>query len=105
MRVDEERLLIRCAVRRLPEEVKPATAIVRVGESQHFEIVAYGSDGLAIEGAFAFFVSSNSAVASVDGSGLATGLSPGAAVIRAQLGGVTAEATLLVNNASGSTPR
>jgi hypothetical protein len=45
-------------------------------------------------------------VASVDGSGLATGLSPGAAVIRAQLGGgVTAEATLLVNNAPGSTPR
>ena len=86
-------------------EVKPATAIVRVGDSQRFEIVAYGSDGLAIEGAFAFFVSSNTAVASVDGSGLATGLSPGAAVIRAQLGGVTAEATLLVNNAPGSTPR
>jgi uncharacterized protein YjdB len=87
-------------------EVKPATAIVRVGESQRFEIVAYGSDGMAIEGAFAFFVSSNPAVASVDGSGLATGLSPGAAVIRAQLGGgVTAEATLLVNNAPGSTPR
>jgi len=86
-------------------EVKPATAIVRVGDSQHFEIVAYGSDGLAIEGAFAFFVSSNPAVASVDGSGLATGLSAGAAVIRAQLGGVTAEATLLVNNAPGSTPR
>jgi trimeric autotransporter adhesin len=86
-------------------EVKPATAIVRVGDSQHFEIVAYGSDGLAIEGAFAFFVSSNPAVASVDGSGLATGLSPGAAVIRAQLGGVTAEATLLVNNAPSSAPR
>jgi uncharacterized protein YjdB len=86
-------------------EVKPATAIVRVGDSQRFEIVAYGNDGLAIEGAFAFFVSSNPAVASVDGSGLATGLSPGAAVVRAQLGGVTAEATLLVNNVTGSVPR
>jgi uncharacterized protein YjdB len=86
-------------------EVKPATAIVRVGESQRFEIAAYGADGLAIEGAFAFFVSSNPAVATVDGSGLATGLSVGAAVIRAQLGGVTAEATLLVNSVPGSEPR
>jgi len=86
-------------------EVKPATAIVRVGDSQRFEVVAYGPDGLAIEGAFAFFVSSNPSVASVDGSGLATGLSTGAAVIRAQLGGVTAEATLLVNKSPGATPR
>ena len=82
-------------------QVKPATAIVRVGESQQFEIIAYGQDGLAIEGAFAFFVSSNASVAIVDGSGLATGLAPGAAVIRAQLGGVQAEATLLVS----ATPR
>lgn len=86
-------------------EVKPAMAIVRIGESQRFEIVAYGSDGLAIEGAFALFVSSNPSVATVDGSGLATGLSAGAAVIRAQLGGVTAEATLLVNAPPASTSR
>jgi hypothetical protein len=86
-------------------EVKPATAIVRVGESQRFEIIAYGADGLVIEGAFAFFESSNLAVATVDGAGNATGLAPGAAVIKAQLGGVTAEATLLVNATSGSVPR
>jgi len=86
-------------------EVKPATAIVRVGESQHFEIIAYGPDGLAIEGAFAFFVSSNASVAVVDGSGLATGLTPGAAVIRAQLGGVQAEATLLVSATSRAAPQ
>ncbi len=41
-------------------EVKPATAIVRVGDSQRFEVIAYGPDGLVIEGAFAFFESSNS---------------------------------------------
>ncbi len=86
-------------------EVKPATAIVRVGDSQRFEVIAYGPDGLVIEGAFAFFESSNSAVATVDGSGQATGLSPGAAVIKAQLGGVQAEATLLVNAATGAVPR
>ncbi|HEV2063192.1 MAG TPA: Ig-like domain-containing protein [Thermoanaerobaculia bacterium] len=86
-------------------EIKPATAIVRVGDSQHFEIVAYSTDGLPIEGALAFFVSSNPAVATVDGSGQATGLSRGAAVIKAQLGGTEAEATLLVNPSQGSLPR
>lgn len=83
-------------------EVKPATAIVRIGDTQRFEIIAYGPDGLVIEGAYAFFESSNTAVATVDGSGLATGLAPGAAVIKAQLGGATAEATLLVNPTPGS---
>jgi uncharacterized protein YjdB len=86
-------------------EIKPATAIVRVGEGQRFEIVAYGSDGLPIEGAFAFFESSNTAVATVDGAGQATGLSRGAAVIKARLGTTQAEATLLVNPAPGSSPR
>lgn len=86
-------------------EIKPATAIVRVGDGQRFEIVAYGTDGLPIDGAFAFFESSNTAVATVDGSGQATGLSRGAAVIRARLGTTQAEATLLVNPAPGSSPR
>jgi uncharacterized protein YjdB len=86
-------------------EIKPATAIVRVGDGQHFEIVAYGADSLPIEGAFAFFESSNPSVATVDGSGQATGLSRGAAVIRARLGTTQAEATLLVNPAPGSAPR
>jgi uncharacterized protein YjdB len=86
-------------------EVKPATAIVRVGDSQHFDIVAYGTDGVVIEGAFAYFESSDTAVATVDGSGLANGLAPGTAIIRAQLGGITAEATLLVNAMPGAAPR
>lgn len=86
-------------------EIKPATAIVRVGDGQHFEIVAYGTDGQPIEGAFAFFESSNTAVATVDGAGQATGLSRGAAVIKARLGGIQAEATLLVNPSPGSSPR
>lgn len=86
-------------------EIKPATAIVRVGDGQRFEIVAYGTDGAPIEGAFAYFESSNTAVATVDGSGQATGLSRGAAVIKARLGESQAEATLLVNPAPGSSPR
>ena len=84
--------------------VQPETAIVRVGDSQRFEIIAYSPDGLVIEGAFAFFESSNTAVATVDGSGQAVGLAPGTAAIKAQLGGAQAEATLLVNSAPGANP-
>ena len=78
-------------------EIRPATALVRVGDSQHFELIAYGPDGKAIEGAAAIFHSSNTAVATVDGSGVASGIAPGIATVRATLAGITAEATLLVN--------
>lgn len=78
-------------------EVRPATGLVRVGDSQHFEVIAYGPDGQAVEGVAATFRSSNPAVATVDGSGVALGISPGIASIQATLAGISAEATLLVN--------
>lgn len=78
-------------------EIRPATALVRVGDSQQFEIVAYGPDGRSIEGASALFASSDPAVATVNISGHASGIAAGASTIRAVLAGVTAEATLIVN--------
>ncbi len=75
----------------------PATALVRVGDSQHYEVMVYGADGREIEGASARFTSSNPAVASVDTAGVASGLKAGVATIRAQVGSLTAEATVLVN--------
>jgi trimeric autotransporter adhesin len=78
-------------------EVHPATALVRVGDSQHFTVTAFGADGLPIPEVAAAFQSSNAGVASVDPSGLATGRHAGAATIKAELAGVTGEATLLVN--------
>jgi len=78
-------------------DIHPRTALVRVGDSQRFEIIAFGPDGKAYEGTAASFESSDPAVAAVDGSGLASGLSPGTATIRASVAGVGAEATLLVN--------
>jgi uncharacterized protein YjdB len=78
-------------------EIRPATALARVGEIQHFEVVAYGPDGAPIPEAAAVFRSSDPAVASVDGAGLATGHKAGAAKIRVELAGQFAEATLLVN--------
>lgn len=78
-------------------EIRPATALVRVGESQRFEVVAYGPDGLPIPEVAAAFRSSNATVATVDASGKAEGHVAGAAIIRVELAGQFAEATLLVN--------
>jgi len=78
-------------------EVRPATALVRVGDAQHFTVTAYGSDGIAIPEVAATFQSSNAAVATVDSGGVATGRQAGATTIHAELAGVKAEATLLVN--------
>jgi uncharacterized protein YjdB len=78
-------------------EVRPATALVRVGDSQRFEIVAFGPDGARLENAIAQFRSSNPAVATIDGAGIASGIAAGTATIRAELAGQAAEATLIVN--------
>ena len=78
-------------------EVHPATALVRVGDSQRFTVTAFGADGLPIPEVAAAFRSSNADVAAVDAAGLATGRKAGASVIRAELAGIKAEATLLVN--------
>ena len=78
-------------------EVRPATALVRVGDSQRFQIVAYDAAGGRLDNAIARFQSSNPAVATIDGSGVASGVSTGTATIRAELAGQIAEATLIVN--------
>lgn len=78
-------------------EIRPATALVRVGDSQHFEVVAYGPDGKTYEGAAAVFRSSDVVVATVDTAGIASGIAAGTATIKATVAGVSGEATLLVN--------
>ncbi|HKD19772.1 MAG TPA: Ig-like domain-containing protein [Thermoanaerobaculia bacterium] len=78
-------------------EIRPATALGRVGETQRFEVTAFGPDGIAIPEVAAVFKSSDPAVANIDAAGVATGRKPGAAKIRVELAGQRAEATLLVN--------
>jgi trimeric autotransporter adhesin len=78
-------------------ELRPQTALVRVGDHQQFAVLAYGPDGVPIEGIAAVFLSTDPAVAKVDASGRAHGLGPGASTIRAVLGTTRAEATLIVN--------
>lgn len=89
---------VRIAVRELARlDLRPKTALVRVGDSQSFQVVGYGPDGAVIEGVAARFESSDPAVAIVDPEGKASGASPGTATIQARLGTITAQATLLVN--------
>jgi alpha-L-fucosidase 2 len=78
-------------------ELRPATALVRVGDAQRFVVTAYGADGQPLPEVSAAFRSSDPAVASVEPSGVATGHKAGAATIKAELAGATAEASLLVN--------
>jgi uncharacterized protein YjdB len=78
-------------------ELRPATAIARVGDSQRFLVTAYGTDGQAIPEVAAVFKSSNPEVATVDAAGVASGRKAGASIIRVELAGQSAEATLLVN--------
>lgn len=78
-------------------EVRPSTALVRVGDSQRFEVVAVLPDGTKFENAMAQFRSSNPSVATIDGGGLASGVGPGSTTIRIELAGQAAEATLIVN--------
>jgi hypothetical protein len=78
-------------------EIHPTTALVRVGDSQRFEIVAYAPDGKAYASCSAVFQSSDPAVATVNAGGSASGIAPGTATIKASVAGVSAEATLLVN--------
>jgi Bacterial Ig-like domain (group 2) len=78
-------------------EIRPATALGRVGETQRFEVTAFGPDGIPIPDVAAVFKSSDPAVASIDAAGIATSRKPGAAKIRVELAGQRAEAMLLVN--------
>lgn len=78
-------------------EIHPTTALVRVGDSQEFAIVAYAPDGKPYARCSAVFQTSDSAVATVNAGGSALGIAPGTASIKASVAGVSAEATLLVN--------
>jgi uncharacterized protein YjdB len=75
----------------------PATALAHVGDSQHYQVMVYGANGSEIEGASARFSSADPSVASVDAAGIASGHKTGVTKIRAQVGNLTAESTLIVN--------
>jgi hypothetical protein len=76
--------------------VTPATAEVNVGGTQQFTATLVDLHGNAVAGPAVTWSSSAAAVATVDGTGLATGVSPGTAMITASIGYVSGSATLTV---------
>ncbi|HWK89873.1 MAG TPA: lamin tail domain-containing protein [Longimicrobium sp.] len=81
--------------------VTPASASVEEGGVQHFAATARDAGG-AVVPATLTWSSSSTAVATVDGGGVAVGVSAGSATIRATAAnGVYAEASLTVTAASG----
>jgi len=84
--------------------VTPARDTVRVGSQVSFEAVAEDADGDTVETAIAWS-SRNTAVATVDADGSATGVSPGEAEIVAEAeNGVSDTATLVVRDTVGDEP-
>jgi uncharacterized protein YjdB len=78
-------------------DLRPNTGLVRVGETQKFTVLAFGSDGSPIEGVAGMFRSANPMVAIIDRLGVATGVSTGTTTIMVELAGKSATATLIVN--------
>lgn len=64
-------------------EVTPATASVRVGEGRNLMARVRDADGGVLEGREVTWRSSNAAVATVDGGGRVTGVTPGTVYVRA----------------------
>ena len=81
-------------------EVSPAMATLEVGKTQRFIATARASDGTVISGVEFAWSSSNTAVVTINNSGLATAVAAGTATIRATGNGVSsAAATITVTMA------
>ncbi|HET7789908.1 MAG TPA: Ig-like domain-containing protein [Gemmatimonadales bacterium] len=76
--------------------VTPAASSVTAGSSTQFTATLKDSAGNVLSGQAVAWTSTNTAVATVDGNGLATGVAAGSDSIRATAGGVTGAAALAV---------
>ena len=79
--------------------VSPKDASIEEDGTQQFEAMASTSDGMVISGAEFAWTSSDDGVATVDPSGLVTGVRAGDATIRATVDGVSGAAMLTVTEA------
>jgi uncharacterized protein YjdB len=77
--------------------VLPTSATASVGSTVQFVAIPLDSTGTALGGRVITWASSNSSVASVDGSGLATGVSAGSATITATSEGHSGSAAFTVS--------
>jgi uncharacterized protein (TIGR03437 family) len=77
-------------------QLAPASATIPVGGNFRFSAIAFDANGEGIEGAPITFSSSEPSVASIEPSGIATGMAAGLATIRVASGDAVAEARLQV---------
>ena len=77
--------------------VSPSMASIETGETQQFEAVALTTDGTAVPDVTFTWTSSDTAVATIDASGLATGVRAGSAAITATSGDLSGIAMLMVS--------
>ncbi|HZI22534.1 MAG TPA: Ig-like domain-containing protein [Gemmatimonadales bacterium] len=77
--------------------VLPATATTSLGGTTQFVAIPLDASGTALGGRVVTWASSNSAIATVDASGLATGVAAGSATITATSEGQSGSATLTVS--------
>jgi hypothetical protein len=78
-------------------ELRPETAILRVGESQKLSVTAYDENGLPIPDAGAQLAASAPEIVRVLGDGTITGLKAGTSIVTAAIGDRKAQATVLVD--------
>ena len=76
--------------------VSPMMTSIEEGETQQFSATAYDSDNMVISGKTFTWTSSMTSVATINSSGLATGVDAGSTTIRATVDGVSGSATLTV---------
>lgn len=77
--------------------VSPTTASIKVGAQQQFTATATDISGNPVTGAVFTWQNSSSAIATINSTGLVTGVSPGTVMITATTGGITSPvATLTV---------
>ncbi len=76
--------------------VSPSSVSIEEGGTQRFSATAYDSDNTMISGKTFTWTSSSASVATINSSGLATGVDAGSTTIRATVDGVSGTATLTV---------
>ncbi len=76
--------------------VSPMMTSIEEGETQQFSATAYDSDNMVISSKTFTWTSSMTSVATINSSGLATGVDAGSTTIRATVDGVSGSATLTV---------
>lgn len=84
--------------------VSPSSATLAVGATQQLTASLKDLLGNILTGLTTSWASSNSAVASVNGSGMVTGVSAGSATITATSGGVSSSASISISSSSTAPP-